>query len=74
MGQNQVDRTGQNEQNKSLDRQFRIVAEAFSELFELLEQYAPTWYTEQHHNRGLTARLIVEKFQEERRGDDTPSK
>ena len=21
------------------------------ELFELLEDYAPTWYTEEHHNR-----------------------
>ena len=25
------------------------------ELFELLEDYAPTWYTEEHHNRLASA-------------------
>ena len=49
------------EGEKSLDSQFRIVAEAFSELFELLEEYAPIWYTEQHHQRALTARRILQK-------------
>ena len=45
---------------KSLDSQFNIVAEAFSELFELLKAYAPIWYTEQHHQRALTACRIVQ--------------
>jgi hypothetical protein len=27
------------------------------ELFELLEDYAPTWYTEEHHNRAVAALL-----------------
>src|SRR5215469_11780390 len=46
---------------KSLDSQFKIVAEAFLELFELLEGYAPVWYTEQHHQRTLTAWRILQK-------------
>jgi hypothetical protein len=29
------------------------------ELFELLEDYAPSWYTEEHHNR-LVAALMGE--------------
>ena len=28
---------------------------ALRELFELLEDYAPTWYTEEHHNRAAAA-------------------
>jgi len=40
---------------ESLLSQFEIVAEAFLESFELLEEYAPIWYTEQHHRRALTA-------------------
>jgi hypothetical protein len=30
----------------------RVVLE---ELFKLLEEYAPTWYTEEHHNRAVAA-------------------
>ena len=29
--------------------------EVLEELFLLLEDYAPTWYTEQHHNRAVAA-------------------
>ena len=29
--------------------------EALAELIELLEDYAPTWYTEEHHKRALAA-------------------
>jgi hypothetical protein len=46
---------------KSLDSQFEIVAEAFLESFELLEEYAPVWHTEQHHKRALTACRILDK-------------
>ena len=46
---------------KSLDSQFKIVAEAFLELFELLNEYAPIWYTKQHHHRALTARRVLQK-------------
>jgi hypothetical protein len=45
---------------RSPDSQFKIVAEAFLESFELLEEYAPTWYTEQHHRRALTAWRILQ--------------
>ena len=37
------------------------VAEAFLELFELLEEYAPVWYTEQHHDRALAALALLQK-------------
>ena len=46
---------------KSLVSQFEIVAEAFLESFELLEEYAPIWYTEQHHQRALKAWRILQK-------------
>ena len=45
---------------KSLVSQFEIVAEAFLESFELLEEYAPIWYTEQHHKRALNAWRILQ--------------
>jgi hypothetical protein len=45
---------------KSLVAQFEIVAEAFLESFELLEEYAPIWYTEQYHQRALTACRILQ--------------
>jgi hypothetical protein len=28
---------------------------ALEELFELLEDYAPVWYTEEHHDRAIKA-------------------
>jgi hypothetical protein len=31
--------------------------EVLEELFQLLEDYAPGWYTEQHHNRAVAALL-----------------
>jgi hypothetical protein len=30
---------------------------ALKELFDLLENYSPTWYTEEHHNRAAAALL-----------------
>jgi len=32
---------------------------AFLELFLLLEEYAPVWYTEQHHNSALVAQRLI---------------
>ena len=29
--------------------------EVLEELFELLEDYGPTWYTEEHHDRAVAA-------------------
>jgi hypothetical protein len=31
--------------------------EALEDLFQLLEEYAPTWYTEEHHNLAVAALL-----------------
>ncbi len=31
--------------------------EVLEELFQLLEDYAPTWYTEEHHNKAVAALL-----------------
>jgi len=31
------------------------VRESLSELVKLLEKYAPAWYTEEHHNRAISA-------------------
>lgn len=36
-------------------------AEAFLELFQLLEEYAPVCYTEQHPNGALTALAVLQK-------------
>jgi len=42
-----------------LDRA-RLVA-ALSELQELLEHYAPTWYTEEHHDKAIAALQSMRK-------------
>jgi len=39
----------------------KIVADAFLELCELLEEYAPVWYTEEHHRRALAAKLELQE-------------
>jgi hypothetical protein len=31
-----------------------------AELFDLLEEYAPAWYTEEHHDRAVAALLAME--------------
>ena len=37
----------------------KTVAEAFLELFKLLEEYGPSWYAEEHHNRALAAMRVL---------------
>jgi hypothetical protein len=49
------------EKQESLDLRSEIVAEAFLQLFELLQEYAPVWFTEQHYNRALAAHQIIQK-------------
>jgi len=41
---------------------FEILGKAFLELFELLEEDAPVWYSEQNHNRAVVAKIILESF------------
>lgn len=36
-------------------------AEVLWEVFNLLEEYAPRWYTEQHHDRVVVALHILDK-------------
>lgn len=36
-------------------------SEVLVELFELLEEYAPSWYTEEHHDRALSALRILRR-------------
>lgn len=50
-----------NKDDESQHSQFTVVANAFLELLELLEEYCPPWYTEQHRNRALAARRVLEK-------------
>lgn len=54
------------EQRELRTDEFRIVAEAFLELFELLEEYAPVWYTERHHNRADAAKKMLLGLREKR--------
>lgn len=45
----------QREESDPFQRRLAYGVEVFQELLNLLEQYAPTWYTEEHHRRALTA-------------------
>lgn len=36
------------------------VAKSFLELFKLVEEYTPTWYTFEHRNRAATAKLLLD--------------
>jgi hypothetical protein len=46
---------------EELQSQFKTAAAAFLELFDLLEAYAPVWYTEEHHKRAEVARRLLVK-------------
>jgi hypothetical protein len=49
------------EKSDALQPQLASVIEAFRELFNLLEEYAPPWYTEEHHNRAVAALRALEE-------------
>ncbi len=38
-------------------KQLQLVepADMLAELFDLLEEYGPSWYTEEHHDRAIAA-------------------
>jgi hypothetical protein len=42
---------------QELDEGIPTPREVLEELFQLLEDYAPAWYTEAHHNRAVAALL-----------------
>jgi hypothetical protein len=41
--------------------QLTRAADALAELYDLLEEYAPTWYTQQHHERAESALRLLNK-------------
>jgi len=50
--------------NESSEMRLQLtqLADALAELHELLEGYAPTWYTLHHHERAESALRSVKKF------------
>lgn len=52
--------SGSGDKNEELCKPECKVAKSFLELFRLLEQHAPTWYTFEHHNRAATAKLLLD--------------
>ena len=46
---------GQHEKPAALQAQFSSLVEVFREMFDLLGEYAPLWYTEEHHRRAVAA-------------------
>ena len=58
------ERSGGLRKKPAREAQSVCVGEAFRELFNLLEQYAPVWYTEDHRNRALTALRVLEEYRQ----------
>ena len=54
---NQIKRvTAGESESKSFDQRLLLSPKAIlKELYELLEDYGPVWYTEEHHNRAVAA-------------------
>jgi len=50
-------RSAQDAEGKRL--QSAKVGDVLAELFNLLEQYAPAWYTEEHHQRAIEALQVL---------------
>ena len=58
MSVERLDLTGSHRnENSDLPTGAPTAREVLEELFLLLEDYAPTWYTEEHHNRAVAALL-----------------
>ena len=62
MNDSELDESSEGQREKSVALRIELagVAEVLRELFNLLEQYAPTWYTEEHHNRAVGALRVLE--------------
>ena len=50
---------GQCEKPDTFPEQSAFFAEVFREMFSLLEQYAPLWYTAETHNRAVAALRVL---------------
>jgi hypothetical protein len=49
------------QQSDASPAQLESIAGVFRELFNLLEQYAPVWYTEEHQGRAVEALRALEE-------------
>lgn len=54
-----------NSHSSTFSSRFELIAGSFLELFQLLEQYAPAWYTEGHHDRALLAQAALRTWHED---------
>ena len=63
MSDSELDESSEGQREKSVALRIELagVAEVLRELFNLLEQYAPTWYTEEYHNRAVAALRVLEE-------------
>ena len=63
MNESELDESSEGQREKSVALRIELagVAEVLRDLFNLLEQYAPTWYTEEHHNRAVAALRVFEE-------------
>jgi len=43
--------------------QLAQITDALAELYQLLEDYAPTWYSEHHHKKAESALRVLKKLQ-----------
>ena len=54
-----LDQIAQLKTKEYRDPALKTVAEAFLELFKLLEEHAPSWYTDEHRNRAIAAMRVL---------------
>lgn len=52
------------EKSDASPAQLESIAEVFRELFNQLEEYAPVWYTEEHHSRAVAALCVLEELRQ----------
>jgi hypothetical protein len=50
--------------NEALEMKLQLTraTDVLAELYELLEKYAPTWYTQHHHEKAESALRLVKKL------------
>ena len=51
----------QSGKSNAFQAQSMFTAAVLREIFNLLEQHAPAWYTEQHHDRAVVALRILDE-------------
>jgi len=61
MSDSELDESSEGQRSVALRMELAGVTEVLRELFNLLEQYAPAWCTEEHHNRAVTALRVLEE-------------